>query len=283
MTFRARTSLCNLLTTLPFLAIVLAMLQGCTSGSSGGGTTPPNNSTPGITTLNQMSGAVGTPVTITGTNFGATQGASTVTFNGTAAYPDKLECNEHHRAGAEWSDDGECSGDGRRSGEQWSELHGDRTGTEYHEPESDVRSGGNTGDDHGDELWSDAGREHGDVQRNGGDTDELECDEHHRAGAEWSDDGECGGDGRRSGEQWSEFHGDRTGTEYHEPESDVGSGGNPGDDHGDELWSDARDERGHLQRNSSDSDDLECDEHHLAGADRSDDGECGGDGRRGGK
>jgi len=43
--------------------------------------------TPSITSLNPSSGAVGTSVTITGTNFGATQGASTITFNGTAATP----------------------------------------------------------------------------------------------------------------------------------------------------------------------------------------------------
>ena len=41
--------------------------------------------TPTITSLSQTSGAVGVGVTITGSNFGATQGTSTVTFNGTAA------------------------------------------------------------------------------------------------------------------------------------------------------------------------------------------------------
>ena len=50
--------------------------------ASGGGSAPPS-----ITNLNPTSGAVGTPVTITGTNFGATQGTSTVTFNGTTATP----------------------------------------------------------------------------------------------------------------------------------------------------------------------------------------------------
>ena len=40
---------------------------------------------PAITNLNPNSGTVGATVTITGTNFGATQGSSTVTFNGTAA------------------------------------------------------------------------------------------------------------------------------------------------------------------------------------------------------
>jgi len=42
---------------------------------------------PSITTLSPTSGAVGTAVTITGTNFGATQGSSTVSFNGTLAVP----------------------------------------------------------------------------------------------------------------------------------------------------------------------------------------------------
>ncbi|HKV64028.1 MAG TPA: IPT/TIG domain-containing protein [Candidatus Acidoferrum sp.] len=46
-----------------------------------------NSSAPSITNLNPTSGPVGTPVTITGTNFGASQGSSTVTFNGTTASP----------------------------------------------------------------------------------------------------------------------------------------------------------------------------------------------------
>jgi hypothetical protein len=43
--------------------------------------------TPTITNLSPNSGPVGTSVTITGTNFGASQGTSTLTFNGTAAMP----------------------------------------------------------------------------------------------------------------------------------------------------------------------------------------------------
>jgi RHS repeat-associated protein len=43
--------------------------------------------TAGIINLSPTSGPVGTAVTITGTNFGATQGASTVTFAGTTATP----------------------------------------------------------------------------------------------------------------------------------------------------------------------------------------------------
>jgi len=46
------------------------------------GTLPPS-----ITSLTPPSGPVGTPVTIAGTNFGASQGTSTVTFNGVAATP----------------------------------------------------------------------------------------------------------------------------------------------------------------------------------------------------
>ncbi len=48
-----------------------------------------NNATPGpsITSLTPTSGLVGASVTISGANFGATQGTSTVTFNGTAATP----------------------------------------------------------------------------------------------------------------------------------------------------------------------------------------------------
>ena len=41
--------------------------------------------TPGITSITPSTGLPGIPVNITGTNFGATQGASTVTFNGTSA------------------------------------------------------------------------------------------------------------------------------------------------------------------------------------------------------
>jgi hypothetical protein len=44
------------------------------------------STSPSITTLSPASGHVGTEVTISGAGFGVTQGASSVTFNGTAAY-----------------------------------------------------------------------------------------------------------------------------------------------------------------------------------------------------
>ena len=49
--------------------------------------TTPGAPSPSITSLTPTSGVVGTPVTITGANFGATQGTSTVRFNGTVAAP----------------------------------------------------------------------------------------------------------------------------------------------------------------------------------------------------
>jgi len=49
--------------------------------------TPAHAFAPGITSLSPTLGSVGTAVTIAGTNFGSTQGTSTVTFNGTAATP----------------------------------------------------------------------------------------------------------------------------------------------------------------------------------------------------
>jgi hypothetical protein len=42
---------------------------------------------PSITSLSPTAGAVGTPVTISGANFGATQGSSKITFNGAVATP----------------------------------------------------------------------------------------------------------------------------------------------------------------------------------------------------
>ncbi len=42
---------------------------------------------PNITSLSPTSGPAGTPVTVSGTNFGATQGTSTITFNGTVGTP----------------------------------------------------------------------------------------------------------------------------------------------------------------------------------------------------
>src|SRR5713101_5801564 len=55
--------------------------------SVGPANTAGGSSSPTINSLSPTSGAVGTSVTITGTNFGSTQGSSTATFNGTTATP----------------------------------------------------------------------------------------------------------------------------------------------------------------------------------------------------
>jgi hypothetical protein len=77
-------------------SIVVPVPSGATTGNvvvtvggvaSNGVTFTVNANAPSITSLNPTSGTVGTSVTITGTNFGASQGSSTVTFNGTAATP----------------------------------------------------------------------------------------------------------------------------------------------------------------------------------------------------
>lgn len=55
--------------------------------SNGVNFTVTTTTAPTITSLNPTSGAIGTSVTIAGANFGATQGTSTVKFNGTTATP----------------------------------------------------------------------------------------------------------------------------------------------------------------------------------------------------
>src|SRR5260370_16893982 len=68
---------------LSFFALILT-----TAGCGGGYRTPSGvGSSPSIASLTPTSGPVGTSVTIYGANFGASQGTSTVTFNGTAATP----------------------------------------------------------------------------------------------------------------------------------------------------------------------------------------------------
>src|SRR5580658_2640145 len=73
------------------LGIALGATLGLSGCGSGSGTSSPSLPIPGITSLSPTSGVVGATVTITGTNFGATQvtstGTSTVTFNGIAATP----------------------------------------------------------------------------------------------------------------------------------------------------------------------------------------------------
>jgi IPT/TIG domain len=75
----------DLLISIFLLGAFTITLQSCAGTTHDANPAPPP--APSIGNLNVTSGAVGTPVTIAGTNFGATQGTSTVKFNGTAGVP----------------------------------------------------------------------------------------------------------------------------------------------------------------------------------------------------
>lgn len=64
-----------------------------TSGVNSNGVSFTVLPTPNISSLSPTSGALGSSVTITGTNFGSTQGTSTVTFNGTSATANSWSTN----------------------------------------------------------------------------------------------------------------------------------------------------------------------------------------------
>src|SRR5260370_37949701 len=86
---RLRNSRGNLV---PQPAIVVLLLLASNfsllnTGCSSGGQASSTALVPNITSLNPASAVAGTSVTITGTNFGASQGSSTVSFNGTPATP----------------------------------------------------------------------------------------------------------------------------------------------------------------------------------------------------
>jgi IPT/TIG domain/Galactose oxidase, central domain len=77
----------SIVTTVPVGAttgnVVVAVNGAASNGLNFTVTVP----TPNITSLSQSSGAIGTSININGTNFGTSQGSSTVTFGGTAATP----------------------------------------------------------------------------------------------------------------------------------------------------------------------------------------------------
>jgi hypothetical protein len=70
---------------LTLLGALVLTNTGCGASNSNAGSGNPPVAT--IASVNPTSGAVGAPVTIDGANFGATQGTSTVKFNGTSATP----------------------------------------------------------------------------------------------------------------------------------------------------------------------------------------------------
>ena len=189
-------------------ANVVVTVGGVASNGMNFTVTPPP---PSITSLNPTSGVVGTSVTVSGANFGATQGASTITFNGTAGTP------------ASWSatsivvpvPSGAVTGNvvvtrapsgGGSAGDISNGVNFiDLIRSEHHEFESDIGRGRYISDDCRRELWDDARNKHGHLQWDIGDTDELECDEHRRPRAAGDNDRECAGDSWRSSKQRSEL------------------------------------------------------------------------------
>ena len=120
-------------------------------------------------------------MTITGTNFGATQGTSTVTFNGTTATPTSWSATSIVVAGPGGRDDRQRRRHGRRPGEQRRELHGRTDRADADEPVADERAGRHasvtiTGTNFG----ATQGTSTVHVQRDDGDADELVGDEHRR-------------------------------------------------------------------------------------------------------
>jgi len=109
-------------------------------------TVPP----PSITSLNPTSGLVGASVTITGTNFAASQGSSTVKFNGTTAPPTSWSaasitalfrrCHDRQRRS-----------DRRWSVEQLREFYSPRP-AEHHESDPEFRHRRDVGNDRRSEL-----------------------------------------------------------------------------------------------------------------------------------
>jgi hypothetical protein len=69
------------------------------------------SSDPSISSLSPSGGTVGTSVTVTGSNFGSSQGASTVAFNGTTGAPTSWSATSIKVPVSDRCHDGGCSGD----------------------------------------------------------------------------------------------------------------------------------------------------------------------------
>ena len=144
-----------------------------------------------MTSLAPSSGPVGTAVTIAGTNFGASKGTSTVTFNGTAATPTTWSATSlvvPVPAGATTGNVVVTVGGAASNGLPYTVTV---AGADADESGAIERAGGDGGHHHGHELRREQRHEHGDVQRDGGDADELVGDEPRGAGAGGRDDGQC--------------------------------------------------------------------------------------------
>jgi len=92
-----------------------------------------------------------------------------VTFSGTWRTPTSWSATSIAVPVPSGATTGKRCRDSWQRGQQRRELHRDGSDAEHYEPESDVRSGGDVGDDHRCELWCKPGDEHGEVQWHGGD------------------------------------------------------------------------------------------------------------------
>ena len=159
---------------------------------------------------------------------------------------------------------------------------GGGTGAGHHERESDVRRGGDVGDDCGEQLRSDAG-----TRARSGSTGRLasptswSASEHCRARAGWRDDRAGGGDGERHAEQRRNLAVTSTPAEHHKRESDVRRRWGRGDDCGENFGA-TQGTTSTVQFNGTAgcADELECDEHCRARPGWSDDRPGGRDRER---
>ena len=159
-----------------------------------------SGATPTLTSLSPTSGPVATAVTISGTNFGATKGTSTVTFNGTAATPTSWSATSivvPVPAGATTGNVVVTVGGLASNALPFTVT----AAADADEPLAVEWSGRDGGHDQRQQLRRDAGHEHGHIQRHRGDADELVRDQHRRARARWRDDGQRRRHRRRHGEQ----------------------------------------------------------------------------------
>src|SRR5258708_7192623 len=111
------------------------------------------------------------------------------------------------------------------------------------------------------------------------DNDRFERGESGWLGGSGGSERRCCGGGWRRGELWRGSYSHASGAEYYELESYVGSRWDGGDDQWCELWGDARNEHGDVQRDNGEADELERHERCCLSASRGNDRQCGGDGR----
>ena len=152
---------------------------------------------PSISTLSPTS-TVGTTVAIRGANFGATQGTSTVKFNGPRRRP-ALVRDEHRGARADGCDDRQRRRARWGSGEQRLELHGDST--QHHQPVADIGRGGGGGNDHRVNFGATQGTSTVTFNGTAATTTGVGGPRHHRDGADGRDHGQRRRHGGRQCEQ----------------------------------------------------------------------------------